>query len=96
MPAEADYHGAGAADAVKSLFAKVVQRFNPKASITVQTIEVCNGEQPAYRVDDPLGTGSGGYMVVIPGTLSTGLINYEAHRSGDPLVNQTVEKICWP
>ena len=98
MGATPDYHGPNAAEAVRAAFQAMSARFNPKVQITVQTIHVCNGEQAAYRVDDPLGVGSPAFMVIIPGTDSSGLINYEVRRGGkvDPVMLQAIDKICWP
>lgn len=90
--------GAGAADAVKAQFVKVVAMFHTNSNIVVKTVSVCNGTQAAYRVDDALGLGTPGFMMIIPGTISTGLINYEVHpgASADPAIEQTVDAICWP
>jgi hypothetical protein len=96
MAAAPEFQGAGAADAVQQNFQKLAVRINPKAQVTVVSMNVCNGEQVAYRVNDLLGMGSAGFMVVIPGTASIGLINYEAHGAVDPQVLQTIGKICWP
>ena len=96
MAPEPEFQGAGAADAVKQNFQKLAVKVNPSAQVTVVSMTVCNGEQPAYRVNDLLGAGSAGFMVVIPGTASMGLINYEAHGAVDPQVLATIAKICWP
>jgi hypothetical protein len=96
MPFAPQYQGDGASDAIKESFETTARKLNPKAQITVLTVKVCNGQQTAYRINDPLGMGSAGFMVIIPGPTSTGLINYEAHGSVDPPVQQTIDKICWP
>lgn len=96
MAVAPEYQGAGAADAVKETFEKIAVKLTPNAQVTVVSMKVCNGEQTAYRVNDLLGPDSAGFMVVIPGPTSTGLINYEAHGSVDPLVLQTIAKVCWP
>lgn len=98
MPATPEYHGPNAADAVKASFQKMVGYFNPKAQIVVKTISVCNGEQVAYRVDDPIGLGTPGFMIIVPGTDSSGLINYEVLPGGkvDPRILDAINKICWP
>jgi hypothetical protein len=75
MPASPDYKGAGATDAVRASFQQIASGFNPKVKVVVTNISVCNGEQAAYRVDDPLGLGSAGFMIIVPGSDSAGLIN---------------------
>jgi hypothetical protein len=94
-----DLHGPNAADVVKAEFQKMLAVMRPGgAQVTVQTVSVCNGTQPAYRVNDPIGVGSAGFMMLIPGTRSSGLINYEIHPGGkaDPAILSTIDKICWP
>lgn len=98
MPATPQFQGPNAADAVKAAFQQLAGRFNKNAHITVQTVSACNGTQKAYRVDDPLGMGSAGFMEIVPGSDSSGLINYEIMPGGkrDPAILDAVEKICWP
>ncbi len=98
MPATPQYHGANAADAVRASFQQMVGRFNKNAQVVVKTVQVCNGEQPAYRVEDPLGMGSAGFMEIVPGTDSAGLINYEIMPGGKPhpAILEAIDKICWP
>jgi len=64
----------------------------------VKTVSVCNGTQKAYRLDDPMGIGSPGFMMIIPGNASTGLINYEIHdgHKADPTILAMLDKVCWP
>lgn len=89
-----DLQGPNAAASVKAMFTML----HPNKPVEVKTVQVCNGTQPAYRVDDPLGTGSPAFMMLIPGTKSSGLINYEILPGGkaDPAILAAVDKICWP
>jgi hypothetical protein len=59
---------------------------------------VCNGTQPAYRVDDPLGLGSPAFMMLVPGTKSSGLVNYEIFpgNKADPGILAAVNAMYWP
>jgi len=93
-----DIRGADAAEAVKARFEKGIAAVRPNANVQVTEVLVCDHTQPAYRIDDPLGNGSPAFMMLIPGTQSSGLINYEIPPGGkaDPDILAAVEKICWP
>lgn len=98
MRATPTLHGPNAAAAVQSMFQSVTTKFNARKQVVVQTIQVCNGTEPAYRIDDPLGDDAAGFMVVIPGSDSSGLVNYEIRPGGqvDPAILKTIAKMCWP
>ncbi len=70
----------------------------PNADVHVTEVLVCNHTQPAYRIDDPLGNGSPAFMMLIPGTQSSGLINYEILPGGkvDPGIMHAIDTLCWP
>ncbi len=93
-----DIRGADAANAVKARFEKSIASVRPNAHVDVTEVLVCDHTQPAYRIDDPLGNGSAAFMMLIPGTQSSGLINYEIPPGGkaDPAMMETIGKICWP
>ncbi len=93
-----DIRGADAADAVKARFEKGIASVRPNANVQVTEVLVCDHTQPAYRIDDPLGNGSPAFLMLIPGTQSSGLINYEIPPGGkvDPAILATIQKICWP
>lgn len=95
---DAAFHGPGATDALKALVTRTAAHFNPQGQISVTTVMVCNGTQPAYRFDDVLGMGTPAFMMFIPGATSTGLINYEIFKGGnrDPAIMAAIDKICWP
>jgi hypothetical protein len=98
MPLTQGLRGPDVADAVKEMFEKQVATFNPAATITVHAVHVCNGQQNAYRVNDPLGLGSAGFMVIVPGTDSAGFVSYEVKLGGKPdsRIQSTIDKLCWP
>lgn len=98
LPNNPAFHGPDAAGAVKAMFQKTVAQFNSTATIAVKTVRVCNGQEDGYRVDDPLGTASQGFMMIVPGSESAGLINYEVlpGAKADPAIQSTVDKLCWP
>lgn len=93
-----DIRGPDAASAVEARFQKSIAAIRPNAKVHVTEVLVCNHTQPAYRVEDPLGTGSPAFMMLIPGTQSSGLINYEIAPGAkvDPAILETIDKICWP
>jgi hypothetical protein len=93
-----DIRGPDAADAVKARFQKSIATVRPNANVQVTETLVCDHTQPAYRIDDPLGNGSAAFMMLIPGTQSSGLINYEIPpgATADPAMLATISKICWP
>lgn len=97
-PPSTALQGPNAAATVQAQFQQSTAAIRPNAEIVVTTIQVCNGTQPAYRVVDPLGVGSQAFMMLIPGTVSTGLINYELLPGGklDPAMLSAIDKICWP
>jgi hypothetical protein len=93
-----DLRGPGAIDAVRNMVERTTAMINPAAKPSVKLVHVCNGEQTAYRVDDPIGAGSGGFMLLVPGSDSAGIVNYEVHfgSKADPAIQSTIEKLCWP
>jgi len=92
-----DLQGPNAVDTVKAMVRRATAMTNPAASPDVKTVHVCNGAQVAYRVDDPIGVGSPGFILIVPGSESAGIINYEVLRGkADPRIQSTVDKLCWP
>ena len=97
MPPSKDYQGPNAAEVVKAQFIQTAATIHPDANVTVVTVLVCNGTQKAYRVDDPLGLGKAGFMMIIPGVTSTGFINYEIMTGKrDPAIMAMLSGLCWP
>ena len=97
MPVPPEWKGPGAADSIAAEFAKMLKSIRPSAAPpTVIKVQACNGTQDAYRINDPLGLKTGGFMEIIPGSDTSGLINYEAMGPADPAILDTVSKICWP
>jgi hypothetical protein len=93
-----DLQGPNAIDAVKKMVGSVNSTMMPNSTPDITKVVVCNGTQAAYRVDHLLGANSTAFMMLIPGTVSTGLINYEVHpgQTPDPAMLQAIDKICWP
>ncbi len=98
MRASKEFRGPNGADAVLSEFVRAGARVPTNPHVRVATVSVCNGTEKAYRVDDPMGLGSRGFMLIIPGTISTGLINYEIlpGYKRDPAILAMINALCWP
>lgn len=98
MPPMAELQGPHAVDTITALFVKTAASASANAKPDVNKVQICNGTESAYRVDHLLGADSPAFMMLIPGTVSTGLINYEIlpGQKADPAMLQTIDKICWP
>lgn len=92
-----ELRGPHAVEAVKAMLEHSTATVDPAASPNVKTVRVCNGAQAAYRIDDPIGAASPGFMLVVPGSESAGIIDYEVLRGKpDPRIQSTIDRLCWP
>jgi hypothetical protein len=97
-PVVPDMKGPNAVAAITAMVAPIAARTNPNTQVSVRQIMVCSGTQPAYRVDGTAGPHSPAFMVIIPGTASYGLINYEilGNDTPEPILMADIDAICWP